>query len=151
MTEYNLDESTGKNVGTWAHGLFNAIQTLTYLESPLITHINSHAMTSNAVFGNIFENEKGFTSMTSGQLPNNIGTPASAFKTDKYGFTASGAALNEIALALKGQSVIAHQIDFSDPLIKKSNITKMNHSHLEVGLLQIILIYMDGVLKRKRH
>ncbi|MBK9637695.1 MAG: hypothetical protein IPO63_07695 [Bacteroidetes bacterium] len=52
-------------------------------------------------------------------MPNNIGTPASAFKTDKYGFTASGAALNEIALALKGQSVIAHQIDFSDPLIKK--------------------------------
>ncbi|MBK9637694.1 MAG: hypothetical protein IPO63_07690 [Bacteroidetes bacterium] len=51
LTEYNLDESTGKNVGTWAHGLFNAIQTLTYLESPLITHINSHAMTLTQFLG----------------------------------------------------------------------------------------------------
>ena len=111
ITEYNLDETQGNNIGTWAHGLFNAIQTLTYLESPLITHISSHAMTSNAVFGNIFENNRGFVSLTNGQLPTNIITP-NTFQTEENGFTASGAALNEIALALKGNAVIAHRINF---------------------------------------
>jgi Secretion system C-terminal sorting domain len=113
ITEYNLDETQGNNIGTWAHGLFNAIQTLTYLESPLITHISSHAMTSNAVFGNIFEDDHGFRSITAGQLPNNINNPNS-FLTKENGFTASGSALNEIALALKGNAVIAHRINFED-------------------------------------
>ena len=54
---------------------------------------------------------------SAGKNVNSIGP--SNFDTDKYGFTASGAALNEIALALKGQNVIAHRIDFDNLLVQK--------------------------------
>ncbi len=114
LTEYNMNDDLAKNVGTWAHGLFNAIQTLKYLESPLITHTCSHAMTSDVVYGNIFESDRGFKGLTQNQLPFNVSTASSAnFATTKFGFTASGAANNEIALAMKGNNVIAHKIDFS--------------------------------------
>ncbi|MBP6511407.1 MAG: T9SS type A sorting domain-containing protein [Bacteroidia bacterium] len=114
LTEYNMNDDLAKNVGTWAHGLFNAIQTLKYLESPLITHICSHAMTSDAVYGNIFESDRGFKGLSQNQLPFNVSTSSAAnFSTTKFGFTASGAANNEIALAMKGNNVIAHKIDFS--------------------------------------
>ena len=112
ITEYNLNDDLSNNVGTWAHALFNSIQTLKYLESPLITLVSTHAMTSNAVFGNIFGSTNGFEGLAAGQLPYNI--PGSGMPTPQYGFTASGAALNEIALAMKGTEVKAHRIDFSN-------------------------------------
>ncbi|MBL7922571.1 MAG: hypothetical protein JNL88_00075, partial [Bacteroidia bacterium] len=113
LTEYNMNDDASNNVGTWAHGLFNAIQTLKYLESPLITHLCSHAMTSDAVYGNIFESDRGFSNLLNGQLPYNVVDPDN-FVTTTYGFTASGAAQNEIALAMKGTDVVAHRIDFSN-------------------------------------
>jgi hypothetical protein len=114
ITEYNLNDDEGNTIGTWAHGLFNAIQTLKYLESPTITQITSHTMTSNAVFGNIFESTTGFMGLTSGQLPWNVALAGNQnFPTTKFGFTASGAAMNEIGLAMKGRNVEAHRIDFS--------------------------------------
>ncbi|MBK9317572.1 MAG: hypothetical protein IPM91_01210 [Bacteroidetes bacterium] len=69
LTEYNMNDDASSNVGTWAHGLFNAIQTLKYLESPLITHLGSHAMTSDAVYGNIFESDHGFSNLTQDNFP----------------------------------------------------------------------------------
>ena len=113
LTEYNMNDDVSHNVGTWAHGLFNAIQTLKYLESPIITRVSSHAMTSDAVYGNIFESDHGFEGLLAGQLPYNVQGIPTSFPTEKYGFTASGAAQNEIALAMKGTEVIAHRIDFS--------------------------------------
>jgi hypothetical protein len=124
LTEYNMNDDVSKNVGTWAHGLFNAIQTLKYLESPLITHLSSHAMTSDAVYGNIFESDRGFQNLMDGQLPDNVEVVgANNFATTQYGFTASGAAQNEIALAMKGSNVIAHRIDFTTNSTAIGNIS----------------------------
>jgi len=124
LTEYNMNDDVSNNVGTWAHGLFNAIQTLKYLESPLITHLSSHAMTSDAVYGNIFESNRGFQNLAEGQLPENVKlVGAGNFETTPYGFTASGAAQNEIALAMKGTGVEAHRIDFSPNSTAIGNIS----------------------------
>ena len=132
ITEYNMIDDNSKNVGTWAHGLFNAIQTLSFLESPLIAHLSSHSMTSDAVFGNIFESANGFSGLSSGQLPYNI-INASTYNTEKYGFTASGAALNEIALALRGTNVTGHRIDFSNDATAIGNISYYNNGNYQIS------------------
>ncbi len=116
MTEYNMFDYENSYIGTWAHGLFNAIMTLKYLETPEITKVISHTMTSDAVFGNIFESNEAFDQVRChGILPNGS-------SPRQWEFTALGNALNQIALAMRN-STSCQQIEFSSivyPILSSS-------------------------------
>lgn len=106
ITEFNNLDDENSFIGTWPHGMFNATMALKYLETPEITKVVSHTMTSDAVFGNIFESETGFDDpKCHGVLPT---TP---YTTRKGEFTALGSALDQVAKALRGSNK-ATRLDF---------------------------------------
>jgi hypothetical protein len=105
ITEFNLNTSGHTSTGTWAHGLFHAAMALSYLESQLTTSIISHTMSSDVVFGNIFESQDGFASFIT--PTSNVPT-----STNQYEFTALGAAYDQIAKAAR-YATSAYKVDFS--------------------------------------
>ncbi len=121
ISEFNLTDKDSRNIGTWSHGLFTAVQTLRFLESSTITRICSHAMTADAVFGNIFESTTGFSQMQQSQLPYNI-PDQNLYATRLFEFTAIGTALDQIAKAMRGSNIVARKIDFSDDAASIHNL-----------------------------
>jgi Secretion system C-terminal sorting domain len=132
VTEYNLLENNknNKNIGTWAHGLFNAILALSYTENELITKIISHTMISDAVFGNYFDSNLGFQFVVDGQIPQNI-SDKNTFATRKGEFTALGSALNQVAIATR-DAEHAYKIDFSSYANNISTISIGTNSYLDL-------------------
>ncbi|MBP6511309.1 MAG: T9SS type A sorting domain-containing protein [Bacteroidia bacterium] len=106
ITEFNNLDDDNSFIGTWPHGLFNAAMALKYLETPEISKVVSHTMTSDAVFGNIFESVNGFDDpRCHGVLP----TPTYTTRTGE--FTALGSALDQVGKALRGSNH-ATRLDF---------------------------------------
>ncbi len=104
ITEFNLRTSGHGSTGTWAHGLFHAAMALSYLESQNITSIISHTMSSDVLFGNIFDSNNGFaTYAQNGNYP-----PT----TKQNEYTALGAAFNQIAKAAR-YATDAYKVDFT--------------------------------------
>jgi hypothetical protein len=60
VSEYNITDQRYVIHGLWAHGLFEAAMTLSFLSEPRITHINQFRMSGDNPHGNIFETNKGF-------------------------------------------------------------------------------------------
>jgi hypothetical protein len=59
ITEYNLFDKEGIVYGTWAHGLYAAMQTLLFMENPLTEMVCYHNLSSSAQFAAIFNNSEG--------------------------------------------------------------------------------------------
>jgi hypothetical protein len=59
LTEYGMNDSEREVHGTWAHGLFVALQTLTYLENDAIELVDFHSMLGSALFSCIFSTTDG--------------------------------------------------------------------------------------------
>jgi hypothetical protein len=60
ITEYNLLQKDSKMPGTWAHALFVATQTLTYLERPSFELVDCHDMFGDALSSAYFQDNDGF-------------------------------------------------------------------------------------------
>jgi Secretion system C-terminal sorting domain len=60
FTEYGLYDKAREVHGTWGHGLFLALQTLSYLESNIIELADVHSMLGKANFACIFSDSLGF-------------------------------------------------------------------------------------------
>ncbi|MBK9400468.1 MAG: T9SS type A sorting domain-containing protein [Bacteroidetes bacterium] len=103
ITEFNLRTSGQGTIGTWAHGLFHAAMALSYLESQNINSIITHTMSSDVIFGNIFDSQDGFSSISGGNYPSS---------TNQYEFTALGAAYNQIAKAAR-YATDAYKVNFT--------------------------------------
>lgn len=60
ISEYNLTDQRYAINGHWAHGLFEAALTLTFLSDSRITRISQFRMSGDALHGNLFETDQGF-------------------------------------------------------------------------------------------
>jgi hypothetical protein len=91
LTEYNLFNRNSRAHGTWAHGLYTAVQTLTCLNSNAIAKIDYHTMSGNGLFGSIFSNSDGFNFPADWDPPLPANTPSA---TIPWSFTACGYSLD---------------------------------------------------------
>ena len=97
ITEYNLFSRKASVQGTWAHGLFAATQTLSFLQEKNVELMNFHSGVGNAVFGALFRDDEGFDyGETSFPAPQN--PPA----TVPFARTASGQTLQLVGGAMRG-------------------------------------------------
>jgi len=101
VTEYNLFEKEGVLAGTWAHGLYALIQTLSFMEDSKTELICYHNLTTSAQFAAIFSSNEGFAKASR--------KPA----TQSFGFTAAG-----MCLSLSGEAMMeggkATKLKFED-------------------------------------
>jgi hypothetical protein len=113
FTEFNLDDDLDIRTGTWAHGLFNTIMALKYIESREVIKVISHTMLAGAKYGNIFENNDAFRFIQCHGLPS-IANPnqAGGIPTLPIEKSALGTALDAVAYITRG-SVSATPIQFN--------------------------------------
>jgi hypothetical protein len=105
LTEYNLNDNRVPVHGTWAHGLYVAAQTLTYLRDERITLVNNHSLVTTALFGALFNNATGFA----------LGGYKSidpTLATKRLGRTAGGETMALLAEAMTGTST-AQELAFA--------------------------------------
>ena len=95
ITEYNMFENKVASHGSWAHGLLNAAQTLTYLQDSRTELSTFHAGIGDAVFGAMFLGNTGFT--YDNIFPERDHPP----QTRPFGLSASGQTLQLIGRAVK--------------------------------------------------
>ncbi|MBK6484355.1 MAG: T9SS type A sorting domain-containing protein [Chitinophagaceae bacterium] len=106
ITEFNLTDE--KNVyvrGTWAHGLFTALQALTFLEASSVSKINCHDLINDSGRSSVFSKSTGFDYAEDCNALESLTTGA-------YKLTAQGMALSMVGEAMK-KSTKAQQINFA--------------------------------------
>jgi hypothetical protein len=106
VTEYNMWPVSRVATGIWAHGLFLAEMTLSFLRSDRIELVDAHDVVSNAMFGLIYRDDRGLNGLIY------------ARPTKALGLTAAGVAYRQLAKAMRGMTS-ARQIEFeSNPMVK---------------------------------
>jgi Secretion system C-terminal sorting domain len=134
FTEYNLLSSSRNIAGRWAHGLFVAAQTLSFMDSETVELIDTHSLLGKGNFATFFEDSLGLD-MPPGWNDNYMEADASlredaidteTLKTYPCQKTAIGNAIAPIATALKGITK-KRKITFSGsmptPLVDKDGFT----------------------------
>ena len=98
VSEYNAFADDMTVQGTWAHGLFVAAQTLGYLRADAVALSHVHSGIGDAVFGALFNNDRGFAFS---------GWPAPPDRpvTVPFGKSASGETLQLVGEVLRGASM----------------------------------------------
>ncbi|HKR04824.1 MAG TPA: T9SS type A sorting domain-containing protein [Bacteroidia bacterium] len=94
MTEYNLSTQQMAH-GTWLHGLFTAVQTLSFLENPQIKLVTLHSMISDGIYGSIFRDNSGLNGWS------DFTEPLCQINTVAYGKTALGLTTAMIGAAVE--------------------------------------------------
>jgi hypothetical protein len=115
ITEFNQNQNNVPAHGSWMHGLYCAAQCLLYISDPRTTMLILHEMVGSAVFGAIYENEKGFAfgGNEKFKAPLKEQQPG----TVQYGLSAAGQTLKLFEESEKGMTR-ASQLTFSSlPMI----------------------------------
>jgi len=112
VTEYNLHERLRKLkvrqnrvIGSWAHGLYNLVMGLQFLEDPRVEKICNHALIGNPQFSAIFDGPSSFV--------NSAHRSGNSIKTTPYGLTATGVALQKWGQAMNNADE-AQEIEFEN-------------------------------------
>ena len=115
ITEFNQDQNNIPSHGSWMHGLYCASQCLLFMSDPRTTMILLHAMIGSAVFGAIYENEKGFDFGANEKFkaPPKDQQPA----TVMYGLSAVGQTLKLFEEAERGMTQASQLIFSPSPMI----------------------------------
>jgi hypothetical protein len=101
VSEYNLTDRNYAIHGHWAHGLFVAALTLSFLSDERITHVNQFQMSSDAFHGNVFATENGFAGG-----PGYVSLHPELF-TEVHEFTACGNAMQLVGRSLRNATAVS--------------------------------------------
>ena len=120
VTEFNLlfsDKNPKPDVpafGTWAHGLFLALETLLLLDLPAVAagRVNKHCLASYAYSGALF------TDTTSFDFPY---SPDAKLATVQWGVSGPGAALSLVGAATRGATATAALAFAPNPPVKPAS------------------------------
>lgn len=104
ITEYNLFDRVGPVRGTWAHGLFAATMTLSFLQDERVQMATFHSLYSNPMFCAIYADETAFDGYVTASKIEQPPAP------EPYSLSSAGIALKLIGQAMTGAT-------FAQPLL----------------------------------